>query len=233
MTDIAANLTSVKRRIANAANRAGRDPDAITLVAVSKVHPASAIREAYEAGQRHFGENYAQELRDKAMELSDLEGIRWHFIGHLQRNKAKLVAPAVSLVETVDSPRLIEELARQAERSARKIACLVQVNVGQEEQKSGCEEGEAETLVQAIEGAPGLQPVGLMTIPPWDLDAEETRVYFKALYRLREALGGAARLPQLSMGMSHDFEEAVEEGATFVRVGTAIFGTRRPRRGRG
>ena len=231
MTDIAANLAGVKKRIADAAKRAGRDLDAITLVAVSKVHPAAAIREAYRAGQRHFGENYAQEMRDKAEELSDLEGIHWHFIGHLQRNKAKVVAPAVTLVETVDSLRLIEELARQAERCTREIDCLVQVNVGREAQKSGCEESETETLVQAIERTPGLRPAGLMTIPPWDLEADETRKYFKALYQLREALGGAARLPQLSMGMSHDFEEAVEEGATFVRVGTAIFGARRQRRG--
>jgi hypothetical protein len=227
MTDIAENLKEVKKRIEVAAMKAARDPSSITLVAVSKVHPASSIRKAYQAGQRHFGENYAQELRDKAEELKDLEGIYWHFIGHLQRNKTKYVAPCVSLLETVDSPRLAEELARQAERFGRTVNCLVQVNVGEEEQKSGCEARETEQLVQVIEKTPGLCLSGLMTIPPWDLEAEETRRYFKALYQLREELGGAKRLPHLSMGMSHDFEEAVKEGATFVRVGTAIFGTRR------
>jgi pyridoxal phosphate enzyme (YggS family) len=227
MTDIAANLQDVKTRIAAAAKKAGRDPVTITLVAVSKVHPASAIREAYQAGQRHFGENYAQELRDKAEELKDLEGIYWHFIGHLQRNKAKYVAPCVALLETVDSPRLVEELAHRAARYGREIGCLVQVNVGEEEQKFGCDAEDTITLVQRIEKTPGLRLLRLMTIPPWDLEAEETRKYFTALYQLREELGGADRLPHLSMGMSHDFEEAVEEGATFVRVGTAIFGTRR------
>jgi pyridoxal phosphate enzyme (YggS family) len=227
MTDIAKNIEEVKKRIAGAAIKAERDPASITLVAVSKVHPASSIRKAYQAGQRHFGENYAQELRDKAEELKDLEGIRWHFIGHLQRNKTKIVAPYVSLLETVDSRRLVEELARQAERFGRSIHCLVQVNMGEEEQKFGCEAQETEQLIQVIEKTPGLCLSGLMTIPPWDLEAEETRKYFKALYQLREELGGADRLPHLSMGMSHDFEEAVEEGATFVRVGTAIFGTRR------
>ena len=227
MTDIAKNLEEVKKRIEAAAIRAGRDPASVTLVAVSKVHPASAIRKAYAAGQRHFGENYAQELRDKAEELKDLDGIHWHFIGHLQRNKTKTVAPWISLLETVDSPRLAEELARQATRFDRTIQCLVQVNVGEEEQKFGCEARDTERLVQVIEQTPGLGLSGLMTIPPWDLEAEETRKHFQTLYRLREDLGGADRLPHLSMGMSHDFEEAVEEGATFVREGTAIFGARR------
>jgi hypothetical protein len=227
MTDIAENLKEVQRRIEVAALKSERDPASVTLVAVSKVHPASAIRKAYLAGQRHFGENYAQELRDKAEELKDLDGIYWHFIGHLQRNKAKYVAPYVSLLETVDSLRLAEELARQAERFGRTVHCLVQVNVGEEEQKFGCEAQETLRLVQMIEKTPGLCLSGLMTIPPWDLEAEETRTYFKALRQLREELGGPDRLPHLSMGMSHDFEEAVEEGATFVRVGTAIFGARR------
>ncbi len=227
MTDIAKNLSEVKTRIADAATRAGRDPGEVILVAVSKVHPASVIREAYAAGQRHFGENYAQELRDKAAELSDLDGLRWHFIGHLQRNKVKYVAPNAAVMETVDSLRLIDELAKQAARHGRTIGCLVQVNVGGEEQKSGCDPDETADLLEAVERADGLTLDGLMTIPPWDLEAEETRKYFRALRELRDKLGGPARLPHLSMGMSHDFEEAIEEGATFVRVGTAIFGQRR------
>jgi pyridoxal phosphate enzyme (YggS family) len=227
MTDIAENLVEVRSRIADAATDAGRDPSEVTLVAVSKVHPADAIRRAYEAGQRHFGENYAQELRDKAAELADLPGIRWHYIGHLQRNKAKYVAPNAALVETVDSARLVAELQRQAERADRSLPCLVQVNVGGEEQKSGCEPEDAEEVLAAVEQASRLELAGLMTIPPWDLEAEETRVWFKALRELRDRLGGTRRLPHLSMGMSHDFEEAIEEGATIVRVGTAIFGARR------
>ncbi len=226
MTDIEKNLADVKNRIKQAALKAGRDPDTITLVAVSKVHPASAIRSAYGAGQRHFGENYAQEFRDKAEELKDLAGIKWHFIGHLQRNKAKMVAKSVSLVETVDSARLIETLAGQAARYNRQINCLVQVNVGAEAQKSGCSPGETEPLLKKIEQKEGLTLKGLMTIPPFDLEAEETRRYFKALSALRQDHGGQDRLPNLSMGMSHDFEQAIEEGATLVRVGTAVFGSR-------
>jgi pyridoxal phosphate enzyme (YggS family) len=229
MTDIATNLADVGSRIAEAAADAGRDPSSVTLVAVSKVHPAAAIREAYAAGQRHFGENYAQELRDKARELADLPDLRWHFIGHLQRNKAKYVAPAAALVETVDSLRLARELSRQAERSERQLGCLVQVNVGGEEQKSGCEPEETEEILAAVEAADRLELHGLMTIPPFDLEADETRKWFVALRELRETLGGAKRLPQLSMGMSHDFDVAIEEGATIVRVGTAIFGPRRYR----
>ncbi|MCP4599479.1 MAG: YggS family pyridoxal phosphate-dependent enzyme [Proteobacteria bacterium] len=227
MTNIKTNLSNVLGRISQAALRAGRTPESVTLVAVSKVHPAEAIREAYDAGQRHFGENYAQELREKAEELRDLEEIRWHFIGHLQRNKVKLVAPSVSLMETVDSSRLIEELARQSTRLDRTIDCLIQVNVGEEEQKSGCTEEETPDLLKAVEQTKGLALKGLMTIPPWDLEPDETRKYFDALRRLQEKHGGPERLPHLSMGMSHDFEVAIEEGATLVRVGTAIFGPRR------
>jgi pyridoxal phosphate enzyme (YggS family) len=227
MGDVARNLAAVRARVEHAARRAGRDPAAVTLVAVSKLHPADAIREAHAAGQRHFGENYAQELRDKAGELADLDGLRWHFIGHLQRNKVKHVAPCAALVETVDSPRLVEELARQVARTGDPLPCLVQVNVGGEEQKSGCEPEQAAEVIAALEASPRLVAAGLMTIPPWDLEADETRKWFVALRRLRDDLGGAARLPQLSMGMSHDFEAAIEEGATVVRVGTAIFGSRR------
>lgn len=228
MTDIVANLNNIKERIADAAGRAGRNADEVTLVAVSKRHSEASIREAYAAGQRHFGENYAQELRDKAEALADLDGIRWHFIGHLQRNKAKYVVPTGAMVEIVDDLSLVETLDKQAARFERRIGCLVQVNVGEEDQKSGIEADaeQIERLLGAVETSAHLALDGLMTIPPWELDAEETRVYFKALKRLQTAHGGPDRLPHLSMGMSHDFEEAVEEGATLVRVGTAIFGQR-------
>jgi PLP dependent protein len=226
MTDIKKNLDAIRNRIEKAANRAGRDPESVVLVAVSKVHPASVIREAHASGQRHFGENYAQELRDKASELADLDGLHWHFIGHLQRNKVKYVAPSVAVLETVDSTRLIAELSKGAKKFDRIIECLVQVNVGDEDQKSGCTPEETGELLKAVETAPGLRLKGLMTIPPWDLEAEETRKYFRALAGLRENHGGPGRLPHLSMGMSQDFEVAIEEGATLVRVGTAIFGAR-------
>jgi pyridoxal phosphate enzyme (YggS family) len=226
MTDIAANLREIRERIARAAERAGRTADDVTLVAVSKRHSEAAIREAYAAGQRHFGENYAQELRDKAEALADLAGIRWHFIGHLQKNKVKYVVPPGAMVETVDTVSLAEALEQQASRYGRTIECLVQVNVGGEDQKSGADPDEVEPVLLGVAACEHLTLAGLMTIPPWDLDPEETRVHFRALKTLQAACGGPGRLPHLSMGMSHDFEEAVEEGATLVRVGTAIFGER-------
>jgi pyridoxal phosphate enzyme (YggS family) len=226
MTDIKSNLKAVREEIAEAAEGVGRDPAEVTLVAVSKVHSAEAIREAHAAGQRHFGENYAQELVEKDEALEDLDGIVWHFIGHLQRNKAKLVVQTGAMVETVDSVRLVAELVKQAERSDQHLDCLVQVNVGEEEQKSGVAKGAVEPILEAVQSAPRLTLAGLMTIPPFHLEAEETRKHFIALRELRETLGGPDRLPHLSMGMSHDFDVAVEEGATLVRVGTAIFGER-------
>ena len=226
MSNIVKNIKKINDQIKAAAVRSGRNPNEITLVAVSKRHPADFIREAYEAGQRNFGENYAQELRDKAMELSDLPDIRWHFIGHLQSNKAKYVAPSITLMETVDKASLVTELSRQAARFNRTIECLVQVNVGGEEQKSGCSPNDMEELLTTVEQSEGVTLNGLMTIPPWKIDTNAARVYFAALAKLRQEHGGAARLPHLSMGMSQDFEIAIEEGATLVRVGTAIFGER-------
>ena len=231
MSSIKNNLKMVLQRIDDAAARSGRKPDDVTLIAVSKVHPASAIVEAFEAGQRHFGENYAQELMDKHTALmTECQDIRWHFIGHLQRNKAKAVVTTGALVETVDSVRLAEELNRQADLRGLSLPILLQVNVGEEPQKSGIPSEALPALMDAVEGLAHISLEGLMTIPPWDLDREETRKHFAALRRLREKNGGASRLPHLSMGMSHDFDVAVEEGATLVRVGTAIFGSRPVRR---
>jgi PLP dependent protein len=230
MSTIAENLETVRERICAAAKRSGRDPAEVTLVAVSKVHPAAAIETAYAAGQRHFGENYAKELIEKRDALSHLPELSWHFIGHLQRNKAKPVVIAQAMVETVDSLRLMEALSREAEARDTRLSCLIQVNVGEEAQKSGISASDLSFLLEAAARQPHLEVVGLMTIPPWDLDPEETRPYFAALRELRDQNGGAATLPHLSMGMSHDFEVAVEEGATLVRVGTAIFGTRPARK---
>ncbi len=227
--NIVENLSTVQQRIEEAAKKANRSPDEITLVAVSKRHSEESIRIAYAAGQRDFGENYAQELRDKATNLKDLTEIRWHFIGNLQRNKIKYVAPFVNLLETVDSFKFVGDLAAYAKKIEKKVSCLLQVNVGEEIQKSGCSTVEAAEIMGAIDKEEWLSLDGLMTIPPWDLDAQQTRTHFSALKKLQLENGGRDRLPILSMGMSHDFDVAIEEGATHVRVGTAIFGTRAPR----
>lgn len=221
---IAEALARVRDRIDAAARAAGREPTEVKLVAVSKTKPAAMIREAYAAGQRDFGENYAQELEAKAKELADLDELRWHFIGHLQSNKAKVVAPLASVVHTVDSASLAAELAKRAAKHARTLDVLVEVNVGGETQKHGASPGEVAAILAAIEEHPELVLRGLMTVPPAGLDA--ARAAFRALARLRADSGGVARLPELSMGMSDDLDVAVAEGATMVRIGTAIFGAR-------
>lgn len=216
---LAERLAAVRERIASACARAGREPEDVQLVAVSKRHPPEAIREAYALGQRVFGENYVQEMVDKADALADLEDLRWHFIGHLQRNKAKHVARVHALVETVDTPRLAAELAKRAEGT---LPVLAQVNVGAEDQKSGCAIEELPALIDAIRSHDALALRGLMTIPPFGRDPEQTRPHFVKLRELAAAHG----LREVSMGMSADLEVAIEEGATIVRVGTAIFGPR-------
>jgi pyridoxal phosphate enzyme (YggS family) len=226
MSTIADALAAVRARIDRAATAASRDPATVRLVAVSKTKPALAIREAYAAGHRDFGENYAQELAEKALELADLEGLRWHFIGHLQSNKAKLVAPVAHLVHAVDSTSLVRELAKRttATEGRPKLSVLVEVNVGGEAQKHGTTPADLPELLDAIDAEPALTLAGLMTMPPHDL--EDARRAFEGLAKLREQHGGASRLPELSMGMSDDLEIAVACGATMVRVGTAIFGAR-------
>lgn len=231
---MAARLESVRARIASVARGCGREPSAIRLVAVSKTKPVSVIREAYEAGQRDFGENYVQELSEKADALRDLPDLRFHFIGHLQRNKAKVAARIASVVHTVDSARLAAELGKRvaeldSDPGAGKrapLTVLVEVNVGGEAQKSGCEPGDLDTVLAAIERDPSLRLSGLMTVPPFTEDPRAARPFFESLLRLRDAHGGVARLPELSMGMTRDLEPAIETGATIVRVGTAIFGQR-------
>lgn len=225
---VAQALTDVRARIAAAAEAAGRDPAAVKLVAVSKTHPASAVREAYEAGQRDFGENYVQELLQKAEELKDLPELRWHLIGHLQRNKAKQVAPLVSLLHTVDSVELARELDKRLAASVptRVLPVLVEVSIAGEEQKHGLAPENLAALLQGIEALPRLALRGLMCVPPFTENPAGAAPHFDRLARLQAEHGGAARLPELSMGMTHDLEPAVAAGATLVRVGTAIFGAR-------
>ena len=218
---IAENLNGIRERIRLACLKAGRRPEEVELCAVSKLQPASAVAEAYRAGQRLFGENYAQELRDKWAELSSLEGIRFHFIGRLQKNKAKYVAPAAEVMESLDSLELAGELDRRCAVLGRTLPVLVEVNFD-EAQKGGIPPAEVPDFLAQLREFPRLLPLGLMAIPPAGISESETRRIFRGLAQLRRDAG----LRHLSMGMSHDFEIAVEEGATIVRVGTAIFGQR-------
>ena len=227
-SEIAARLEEVRGRIAEAAALAGR-AGAVRLLAVSKTMPAEAIRAAYAAGQREFGESYAQELAQKAEALRDLDGIVWHFIGRLQRNKAKQVAAAARVVHTVDRAELAIELGKRAVASGARLRVLAEVNVSGEASKGGCAPDELDAVLAAIRAAPGLEAVGLMTIPPDTDDSGEARPFFAALRVLRDRHGGASALPELSMGMTHDYVVAIEEGSTLVRIGTAIFGARAPR----
>jgi PLP dependent protein len=219
---IARGLQDVRERIRQGCARAGRDPAGVRLVAVSKVHPPEAVRAAYALGLRDFGENYVQELASKAAALHDLPDLRWRLIGHLQRNKARAVVRLGATVETVDSARLAETIARHAEEERRRVQVLVQVNVAGEERKSGCAPSELEGVVDAVRRFPSLGLAGLMTVPPHTDDPEGARPFFRALRELAER----HELRELSMGMTHDLEVAVEEGATLVRVGTGLFGPR-------
>jgi len=228
---IADNWREVRARVDAACRAAGRDPGEVTIVAVSKTHPASAVKEAAAAGATDFGENYAQELAAKRAEcspkmepggLAPTGGvIRWHFIGRLQRNKAKLVAGQVALVHAVDSVELAAELGK---RAGGVQPVLLAVNVAGEETKGGVAAAAAPELARAVANTPGVRLDGLMTMPPPD---EDPRRYFDALRALRDRLAGElGPLPVLSMGMSGDFEAAIACGATHVRIGTAIFGVR-------
>ncbi|KPK16697.1 MAG: hypothetical protein AMJ62_04270 [Myxococcales bacterium SG8_38] len=220
--DIVSGLASVRERIARACERVGRDLSSVQLIAVSKGHPEDAIRAAHAAGLRVFGENYAQELARKASALGDLEDIRWRFIGHLQRNKIKLIEGARATVDTVDSIRLAEAISSRASARKTDVELLLQVNVGGEAQKSGCSMEEVPALVEAVRHLPNVTLRGLMTVAPHFDEPSDTRPIFAALRELAREQG----LPELSMGMTHDLEPAVEEGATMVRIGTAIFGPR-------
>jgi pyridoxal phosphate enzyme (YggS family) len=223
---IAARLAQVRERIDAACRAAGRAPGTVKLVAVSKTKPPEAIREAYASGQRAFGENYAQELAAKAEALAELLDVEWHFIGHLQTNKAKLVAPIAHTVHTVDTVVLARELGKRAAVArATPLDVLIEVNVGREPQKAGASPGEIQEVVDAVRAQPSLVLRGLMTVPPAG-DPRASRTVFDTLALLRNLHGGAGALPELSMGMSDDLEEAIAAGATSVRVGRAIFGDR-------
>ncbi len=224
--EIAAALQGIRERVRRAAQACGRACEEIRIVAVSKSKPASAVREAYEAGQRDFGENYVQEFVDKAQQLADLQDLRWHFIGHLQTNKARVIAERAHAVQSLDSVRLAQELGKRAAAVGRVLPVLIEVNLGAEESKSGASIDDARSLLEAARQEPALVVRGLMTVPPHELELEQAARHFRRLKEMQQQLGGEARLPEMSMGMSHDFEVAIACGATTVRVGTAIFGGR-------
>jgi len=225
---ITQNIASIRERIKRSALLAGRRPEEVRLVAVSKTMPADRIREAVAAGLRIFGENYIQEARDKASALSDLP-IEWHFIGHLQTNKAKYAVRQFTLIHSVDSERLIAEIDREAQKVGKIQDILIQVNIAGEDTKSGVEPDELYTLLETAAAHPRVRVVGLMTMPPYSEEPEVVRPVFRALKTLAERYAGVipgTDLRELSMGMSGDFEVAISEGATLVRIGTAIFGER-------
>jgi len=225
---IAENLKSIRQRISDAALRAGRDPAAVRLVAVSKTKPAAAIAAARECGQVIFGENYVQELVTKSAELPD--GISWHFIGNLQSNKVRQIAGLVDMIHSVDRISLAQEIDRQWGALDRSCDILIQVNISSEATKGGTSCAELLHLVTEVARLPHLRIKGLMTMPPFFDDPEAARPYFRALRDLArevEAAGIAGvEMNELSMGMSGDFEAAIAEGATLVRVGSALFGER-------
>ena len=229
---IAENVGRVRERIAAAAARVQRNPDDITLMAVSKTVDAARIREAYEAGLRVFGENRVQEFAAKASALRDLTEAEWRLIGHLQSNKAKKAAEMFHAIDSIDSLHLAQKLNDAAQHLGKTLPVLIELKVGEEESKTGIPAGspELETLLQAAAGLEHLQVRVLMTVPPFTEDPEGARMYFRLLRDFRDQIA-ARNLPRvhmdvLSMGMSHDFEVAIEEGSTCVRVGTAIFGAR-------
>lgn len=219
---IADRLARVRKRIEKAALSAGRDPNAITLVAVSKVKSAADVREAYQAGQRHFGENYIQEFDCKSTELGDLPGAVFHFIGKLQSNKTRPAARLFQVIQTVDSCKL----ARRLDNCATPLDVFLEVKLSPEETKGGLDETDLSAVVEYCRGLSHLRLRGLMGMPPWFEDPEQARPYFRRLRTLAEKQG----LREISMGMSHDLEAAIQEGSTLVRVGTAIFGERKVNR---
>lgn len=235
--ELAIRLTGVRDGLHRACTAAGRDPGSVRLIAVSKLHPAAAVAAALRLGQLDFGENYAQELRDKSSLLQDQAPQPiWHFIGPLQRNKVPLVVGRAALIHSVDSLALIESLAARVQRQREKEpslsqACLIEVSLAGEAQKAGCEPSELPAILDGIAGLGGLVScAGLMCMPPLSDDPEASRPYFRRLRELSRELAQTQRphvdLRELSMGMSHDYSVAIAEGATMVRVGTAIFGSR-------
>ncbi|HEY6342188.1 MAG TPA: YggS family pyridoxal phosphate-dependent enzyme [Bryobacteraceae bacterium] len=212
-------LKKVEERIETAACRAGRARSEISLIAVTKKFPASTTRDAYDLGLRVFGENYVQEFESKRSNLEDLPGAQFHLIGHLQSNKARAAVELFQAIETVDS----DKLARRLDACGKPLEVMIEVKLSEEASKAGAAPEALPELIEAIAACPNLRLTGLMTMPPWNQDAEITRPYFRRLAELGRKHG----LPKLSMGMSNDLEAAIEEGATHIRVGTALFGARR------
>jgi PLP dependent protein len=211
-------IDQVEARIRSAAQRSGRRREEITLIAVTKKFPAAVMREAYGLGLRVFGENYVQEFADKQPALGNLDGAEFHLIGHLQSNKARIASELFSVIQTVDSAKL----ARRLNENGRGLEVMIEVKLSQEESKAGAAPEDLPALIDAIRTCEHLSLTGLMTMPPWSDDPSQTRPYFRRL----AALARQYKLPKLSMGMSHDLEAAIEEGATHIRVGTALFGAR-------
>ena len=227
--DVPERLNRVRERIADAAHRAGRTPEDVRLIAVSKTHPIDAVRAAAEAGQIDFGENKVQEALQKIAQSTDTR-LRWHLIGHLQSNKARKAAGVVGAIHAIDGVELLKKVDQAASEAGRTVDVLIQVDLALEETKHGAPLSEVPAIVKAGDGCTAARLTGLMLLPPLAENPEDARPWFRRLRGLRDELidsgSPADRLRELSMGMSHDFEVAIAEGATMVRVGTAIFGER-------
>ena len=229
VVDIASNLRRLRDRIDSIARSSGRSPELIDLLAVSKTFPADAVEQAYRVGQTSFGENRVQEARLKIPAIGR-EQIQWHLIGNLQLNKVRRAVALFDVIQTLDREEVVLKVARCAQELGKKIAVYIQVNVGAEDQKHGVEPGAVEELVTLVDYQPSLDLLGLMAIPPHQKDPEGSRPYFRRLADLMTQVNGgrAKPLSRLSMGMSHDYSVAIEEGATLLRIGSAIFGARAP-----
>ena len=229
MNDIAENIAQIRDRINAACSRSGRNKESVHLIAVSKVKPAELVDAAFDAGQRLFGENYVQEFSDKVTQVK--KPVTWHFIGALQSNKVKYIKGKVAMIHSVDRLSLATEINKQWSKLDASIDILIQINIGNEESKSGCRPADVEALIREAAKLPYINIKGLMCLPPHDDDPECVRPYFTQMKQLSEQIAQlnipGVTMDELSMGMSGDFEAAVEEGATLVRVGTAIFGARK------
>jgi pyridoxal phosphate enzyme (YggS family) len=230
MTSISSNVRQVREEIHQAAAASGRNPEDVTLVAICKTFPVEAISEAIAAGLRIFGENRVQEAEPKIQALDPANGLEWHLVGHLQSNKAKRAVQLFEVIQSLDSIKLAQKLNQACVELGKSVSVLIQVNLGLEATKSGASREQVEEIVDQVASLPGLRLDGLMTIPPFFEDADRSRPFFAELRALRDriesARPGSLGRKHLSMGMSHDFRPAIEEGATIVRVGTAIFGVR-------
>ncbi len=215
------NLKEIQEKIVKTCTRANRNPQEITLIGISKKQPLEKMKEAYKAGLRHFGENTVQEFLEKYNKLP--KDVTWHFVGHLQKNKVKRIMDKISFLHSLDSLPLAEEVEKRALQVGKIIHCFIEVNIGREKLKFGIDEKEIKNLLFQLKKSPHIKVIGFMCLPPFDLEVEKVRPYFSKLKKLGETY----KLHNISMGMSHDFEVAVEEGATHVRIGEALFGKRK------